>query len=403
MAENVYLGRWSEHSARGGLIDTRKLERKAARELAELGIDLDTAGKAGRLSIAHQQVVEIARALSYRPRLLILDEPTSSLPAAEVSRLLSLVRRLASQGIAVIYVSHRMDEIPKVADSVTVLRDGRHVSTERSADCTTADVIRLMTGGGGPDAPPRPVPATEVQPVVLRVNGLSTPAKLDGVSFQLHRGEILGLAGLLGSGRTELLRAIYGLDRSSGGIELLGAPLAGGPAASLAAGLALAPEDRKKEALALDMSVSSNLVMACRQKVSRAGFLMPRWEAAITAASIGSLSIKAAAGSAVRTLSGGNQQKVVLGKSLNADIAVFLMDEPTRGVDIEAKSQIYELLRSLATEGVSIVVASSEVEELFLVCHRLLVMSRGRVVAERRVEETTLEETMTLAMEGVLL
>ncbi len=247
------------------------------------------------------------------------------------------------------------------------------------------------------------MPATGAQPVILRVNGLSTPAKLDGVSFQLHRGEILGLAGLLGSGRTELLRAIYGLDRSSGGIELLGAPLAGGPAARLAAGLAFAPEDRKKEALALDMSVSSNLVMACQQKVSRAGFLMPRREAAIAAASISNLAIKAAAGSAVRTLSGGNQQKVVLGKSLNADIAVFLMDEPTRGVDIEAKSQIYELLRSLAAEGVGIVVASSEVEELFLVCHRLLVMSRGRVVAERRVEETTLEETMTLAMEGVLL
>ena len=294
VAENIYLGRWSEVSGKRGFISPHILERKAAAQLAELGIEIDCSAKVGRIPIAHQQVVEIARAISYRPKVLILDEPTSSLPAAEVSLLLSLIRRLAGQGMSIIYVSHRMDEIPQIAQSVTVLRDGRLVATEPAGKVTTAEVVRLMIGGEVP-TPVERNRAMGEQPVVLTVEGLSTQGKLTDISFDLRRGQILGLAGLLGSGRTELLRAIYGLDPlSAGRVAILGNSIRkGAPRAMLAAGVGFAPEDRKKEGLALNMSVSNNLVMACQERVTRAGFLLPVKEEEIARTSVDHMSIKA--------------------------------------------------------------------------------------------------------------
>ena len=404
VAENIFLGRWREASGDGVLLSRNAVEEKARAELAALGTYLDPTIKAGRISIAHQQIVEIARALSFRPRVLILDEPTSSLPATEVDLLLALVRRLASRGMSIIYVSHRMDEIPKVAHSVTVLRDGRHVATEPMAALSTAEVVRLMTGGAIAEAVSNR-PAAAASPVVLRVSGLAD-AKLTDVGFDLHAGEILGLAGLLGSGRTRLLRTIYGINSPTAGrVEIVGHPgRRGSPRQTIAAGLGFAPEDRKREGLALNMSISANLVMSCAPRVRRAGFLSRRREATIAQASIARLAITGGdPRRPVRMLSGGNQQKVVLGKCLNAGIKILLLDEPTRGVDIEAKKQIYALLRALAAEGVAIVVASSEMDELFLVCDRLLIMAQGRIVARCGVDETTLEDTMARAMEGVKL
>lgn len=403
VAENIFLGRWGEASGRRAFFNRSALEESAATQLAELGVKLDAKAKAGRISIAHQQIVEIARALSFRPRVLILDEPTSSLPAAEVDQLLALVRRLSSRGVSIIYVSHRMDEIPKIADSVTVLRDGRHVATKPIADLDTSEIVRLMTGGGTPDFGGSSLRNGQ-GPVVLRVMNVSD-AKLANVSFDLRRGEILGLAGLLGSGRTRLLRTIYGISRPAAGrIEVVGARLSGeSPRHMIAAGLGFAPEDRKREGLALNMSVSNNLVMSCPSRVRIGGFLSQRREEAIAAASIDRLAIKVDdARRPARTLSGGNQQKVVLGKCLNSGIRILLLDEPTRGVDIEAKNQIYDLLRSLAAEGMAIVVASSEMEELFIVCDRLLIMAQGHVVATPAIDGASLEEAMRLAMDGAV-
>ena len=400
VAENIYLGRWSEASGSRAFVTRSVLEEKAAAQLAELGVALDPKAKAGRISIAHQQIVEIARALSFRPRVLILDEPTSSLPATEVDRLLEMVKRLAARGVAIIYVSHRMDEIPRIANSVTVLRDGRHICTRPLSKLNTGEIVRLMTGG----EPPHFIQSSRSVrgSVALRVDNVSDE-KLSGVSFDLMQGEIVGLAGLLGSGRSRLLRTIYGLSRpATGKIEVVGRGRAGhSPAEMIAAGVGFAPEDRKREGLALNMTISNSLVMSCPGKIQWAGFLSPKREEAIALKSISRLGIKVSnPNRLVGTLSGGNQQKVVLGKCLNASVKILLLDEPTRGVDIEAKNQIYDLLHALAAESVSILVASSEMEELFLVCHRLLIMAQGRIVATKRIEDTTLEESMQLAMEG---
>jgi ABC-type sugar transport system ATPase subunit len=400
VAENIYLGRWSTASRRRAFINRSALEEKAAAQLAELGVELAPQAKAGRISIAHQQIVEIARALSFRPRVLILDEPTSSLPATEVDHLLEMVKRLASRGVAIIYVSHRMDEIPRIADSVTVLRDGRHVRTRPISELNTAEIVRLMTGGETPSF----VHSSQsgAGAATLRVDSVCDE-KLSNVSFELRQGEIVGLAGLLGSGRTRLLRTIYGLARpTSGTITITGHDeTRRSPANTIAAGVGFAPEDRKRQGLALNMSVSNNLVMSCPSKIQRGIFLSRRREEGIASKMISRLAIKVDGPERlVATLSGGNQQKVVLGKCLIAGVRILLLDEPTRGVDIEAKNQIYDLLHKLAAGGASILVASSEVEELFLMCHRLIIMAQGRIVATRPIEGITVEEAMQLAMEG---
>lgn len=399
VAENILLGRWRKRS-HGLLIDHQSMRREAHRILTDFGVDLDPARKVGFLSIAEQQVVEIARGLSFRPKVLILDEPTSSLPAWEVEILLKTVRALALRGVAVIYVSHRMEEIQQIADSVTVLRDGRHVATLPIASAPTSEVVRLMTGDSAPLAHHKHTQRGS-DAVALKVKGLATPTKLAGISFSLRKGEIVGLAGLLGSGRTELLRAIYGLDRvSAGSIEVNGEVLKDrSPRGMIRKGVGFAPEDRKKEGLVLGMSISSNLVLASMHKVVRHLLLSRRKQTQLAGETANRLDVKLARlEDAVDTLSGGNQQKVVLGKSLAAGVGVFLLDEPTRGVDINAKHQIYALLEQLAEQGAAILVASSEMEELMLFCDRLLLLRDGRVVDEKIVADTSLAEVMSITM-----
>jgi len=399
VAENILLGRWCRHR-RSGLIDHRAMRREAASVLAEFGVQIDPAVIVRKLSIAQQQLVEIARGLSLEPRVLILDEPTSSLPASEVEVLLRTIRMLSDRGVAVIYVSHRMDEIPRIAHSVTVLRDGRHIATLPIADAPTAEIVRLMTGETSAAAqhqrahrPPGGV--------ALEVSELSTAAKLRGLSFAVRQGEIVGLAGLLGSGRTELLRALYGLDAiTTGRIEIFGKASADrSPRAMIRRGVGLAPEDRKKQGLVLDMSIAGNLVLSAMHKVVHRALLSKRRQAQLSQRAASRMSIKLASLSdPVRSLSGGNQQKVVLGKCVNADVKIFLLDEPTRGVDIDAKRQIYELLEQLAAQGTAVLVASSEMEELMLLCDRLLLMKDGEIVGERDVARTSLAEVMAVVM-----
>ncbi len=401
VAENILLGRWDAHR-RGMLIDRQSMRREAAAVLAEFGVPLDPAATVSRLSIAQQQLVEIARGLSSRPRVLILDEPTSSLCASEVEMLLTIVSALSGRGVAVIYVSHRMDEIQRVAHSVTVLRDGHHVATVPIANAPTGEIVRLMTGEVQDTTQQRRA-SNACGRIALKVSGLGTPGKLKDVGLELRQGEIVGLAGLLGSGRTELLRAIYGLDRASTGhIEVFSQAVARPtPQEMIRRGVGLAPEDRKKEGLVLDMGIAQNLVLSCLHKVVHRGMISHRRQSQLAQHSAVRMSVKLASlADPVRSLSGGNQQKVVLGKCINADVKVFLLDEPTRGVDIAAKGQIYALLRELAAQGTAVLVASSELEELMLLCDRLLVMRDGAIVGEREVASADLNEVMATAMGG---
>jgi ABC-type sugar transport system ATPase subunit len=403
VAENILLGRWHSHR-RAWFINQRAVRREAAAVLAELGAQIDPAAKVRKLSIAEQQLVEIARGLSFKPRVLILDEPTSSLPASEVAILLRTIRALSDRGVAVVYVSHRMDEIQQIAHSVTVLRDGRHIDTLPIANAPTAEIVRLMTGEAN-TAATRKRARRSPGNIAVKVSDLATVTKLRGLSFEIREGEIVGLAGLLGSGRTELLRAVYGLDHiAAGRIEIFGKEAADrSPRAMIRQGVGLAPEDRKKEGLVLDMTISGNLVLSSMHKIVHRMMLSLRRQAQLSQQAASRISVKLASLSdPARTLSGGNQQKIVLGKWLNADVRVFLLDEPTRGVDIEAKQQIYELLEELAAQGTAVLVASSEMEELMQLCDRLLLMRDGEIVGERSVAQTDLAEVMAIAMGAAL-
>jgi ABC-type sugar transport system ATPase subunit len=403
VAENVFLGRWRAVAGRGPFIVERRLIQAAAAVLARLDVAIDPRIKVGELSIAHQQMVEIARAVSTEPRVLILDEPTSSLATHEVDVLIALVRRLARAGVAIVYVSHRMDEIPRVADTLTVLRDGRLVSTVSANSVSTSRVVELMTGGKIHHHVSRSAPDTGPGRKVLEVKNLSAHTGLRDITLAVHEGEVLGLAGLLGSGRTELLNCLAGVDRfTAGGLTLRGKAYAPRSVrGALRHGIGIAPEDRKKDGVALHMSVGANVSMACPDRIRRLGLLSRGREARLAEDTVMRLHIKVASiGQPVRGLSGGNQQKVVLGKCLNAGSTVLLLDEPTRGVDVEAKEQIYRLIRDLAKSGASIVVASSEIEELFLVCDRIVSMKAGQVISIDKTSDTTLSAVLAQIMEG---
>jgi ABC-type sugar transport system ATPase subunit len=400
VAENVFLGRWAATSGSRYLRYAR-LNAAAKRVLDRLDVDISPHERVGNLSIAEQQMVEIARGLSADPTVLILDEPTSSLAAGEVDVLIDTLRRLAGHGVAIIYVSHRMDEIPRVADSLTVLRDGQLIGTEPARGTSTAEVVQMMTGGV---LHSHRAPRDSVErPTALRVEGLRRATVLDGVDLTVGEGEVVGLAGLLGSGRTELLECIAGSARPSAGTMTLRTrphrPRS--VKAALRSGVGLVPEDRKREGLALDLSVSVNLCLASPGLIRRGGLLSGTAESRVARRSVDDLHIKVDdLARPVRTLSGGNQQKVVLGKCLNAGSRLLLLDEPTRGVDVEAKEQIYTLIRDLVATGASVIVASSEIEELFLVCDRIVCLKAGRVVSDLPTSQTTVAQTLVNIMEG---
>ncbi|WP_127817953.1 sugar ABC transporter ATP-binding protein [Microbacterium sp. CPCC 204701] len=400
IAENVTLGNWPTRA--GGQIDRRKQREVANEALAMLGEKMDVAAPAGSLSLARQQLVEIARSVIHRPKVLILDEPTSSLPAHEVEKLLDLVRRLSTQGMSVIYVSHRMDEIARVAHSVTVVRDGRVIDTLPIAQAPVRKVAELMVGsdtdfgesrptdGPGPDAP-----------VALRVVDITDSNLLKGISFDVKAGEVLGIAGLLGSGRTELLRGIAGAgDRVTGKVEVFGKRARRRTTSEMIkSGVTLVPEDRKAEGLVLGLSVGENLWMSSHEKIAPTGVISRKAASEMAEASKRSMDIKVhdfkvEAG----TLSGGNQQKVVLGRCVSAGARVLLLDEPTRGVDVHAKAQIYDLIRQLSHEGNAVVVVSSEYEELLLVCHRILVMTNGAITDEFDTSAIEMSDLMARVM-----
>lgn len=382
VAENVTLGRWE---SRGGLLDRRRNREVAAEALDMLGVDLKLTTAAGDLRIAEQQLVEIARALSYRPKVLILDEPTSSLTESEADRLVEVVRRLAAQGVAVLYVSHRMGEIERAADDVTVFRDGRLVGSYAVGDVGVRQVATLMAGAELEKRAGRRTSGTRGG-VALRVEGLRSADKLRGVDLEVRAGEIIGLAGRLGSGRTEILRAIAGLDAVNGGTVELGDERFGRRRdvhRRMRAGIALVPEDRKGQGIVLNQPILHNLVLSCLRSVSRGGFVDRRRERRVAERSRAETEIRfGSLSDHVSSLSGGNQQKVVLARCINSGVSVLLLDEPTRGVDIHSKQQIYDVMNDLADRGCAVVLVSSEYGELLQNCDRILVVNDGQITGD---------------------
>jgi len=348
-------------------------------------VQIDPRRPVADLSIADQQMVEIARAVNDDPALLILDEPTSSLAAAEVDRVLQAVATIRAAGVAVVYVSHRVNEIRQVAETATVMRDGRVVDTVTLQGTTNEDVVRMMLGEDQVRVAAVRTASVPGRPLVS-VRAVAVAPKLRDVTFDVREGEVLGIAGVLGSGRTELLEVMSGLRRADSGEVLVdGQRVDGrGLARALVLGVGMTPENRKKDGIIADLGVDENLVLTDWRKVASGGVIRPRRLATSARAAITSMSVKAHSPRApIGTLSGGNQQKVVIGRWLHAGSRVLLLDEPTRGVDVHAKTQIYELLRGLAAEGKAVVFVSSEMDELNLVCDRAIVLAGGQIVDEQ--------------------
>lgn len=405
VAENILLGRWPRRTHFGmSFIERKEIRRIAQEALDQLEVKINLNELVSRLNVAQQQLVEIAKAISFNPRVLILDEPTSALPAEEVDILHKVVRRLAEQGRGIIYVTHRLQEIPRVADSVTVLRDGKRIGTIPVAEATPERIANMMIGVDWQRTQWRR--DAEMGAVKLSVRSLNRKGLLHDISFEVRAGEVLGIAGLLGSGRTELLRAIFGLDPIDSGEIYVNGDLIAKPSPQImkSHGLGLTPEDRKRQGLVLVFSVRDNLTLASLHRVSQNGVLQPLQERKLAQKMVESIEIKTSNLSVkTRTLSGGNQQKVVIGNWLNTLPEVLIMDEPTRGIDIHAKEQIFALVRDLALQGLAVLFVSSELEEVLDVADRILVMNQGRITNEVNHDQVDIEKLMALAMEELNL
>ncbi|EMJ5496900.1 sugar ABC transporter ATP-binding protein [Pseudomonas aeruginosa] len=401
VAENLFL---HDLPRRAGWIDRRRLRAAAREAMAQVGLEaIDPDTLVGDLGIGHQQMVEIARNLIGDCRLLILDEPTAMLTAREVDMLFEQVERLRERGVAIVYISHRLEELARISQRIAVLRDGRLVCVEPIERYDADQLVTLMVGrdlGERFDLGPRQTGAP-----LLRVERLSRRGKVHEVSFEVRAGEIFGISGLIGSGRTELLRLIYGADRADGGQVLLGDPpqrlSLRSPADSVRQGVALITEDRKGEGLLLDQSISANLALGNLPALARHGVIDRRREEALARRQVEALRVRCAdTAQAVGELSGGNQQKVVIGRWLERDCQVLLFDEPTRGIDVGAKFDIYALLAELTRRGKALVVVSSDLRELMLICDRIGVLSAGRMVNTFERDAWTQDALLAAAFAG---
>jgi ribose transport system ATP-binding protein len=401
VAENIFLGREPLRFPPLAIIDRRALIRHTRDILASLDLRIDPGAKVKHLGVAQQQMVEIAKALSLDARLIIMDEPTATLTAHEIQRLFDAIDRLKRRGVAVIYVSHRLDEVKAVCDRATILRDGAYIATVPVASTSIDEMIRLMVGRDLKDKFPKT--AVEPREELLRVEGLTRKGVLHDVSFSVRRGEIVGMAGLVGSKRTETARAIFGADPIDGGrILLRGQPVrVRTPADAIAHGIALIPEDRKRQGIFALLSVRENVVLSALERCSRKGILSLRREKARAQECIASLRVATPhLEKRVLDLSGGNQQKVVIAKWLNTDAEVFLFDEPTRGIDVGGKIEVYRLMGELLARGAAIVMISSELPEILGLSDRILVMREGRICGEFTRAEATEEKILNCALRG---
>jgi ribose transport system ATP-binding protein len=397
VGENIFLGR--EPSRLPGLIDRRAIFHEAAHVLSGLGLDLDPRRLVKGLRVAEQQMVEVAKALSLDARVLIMDEPTAALTEHEIRELFAAIRGLKSKGVSIVYISHRMEELFEIGDRVTVLRDGRSVGTYDVGATSKFELIRLMVNRDLTELFPKE--RAERGAEVLRVEGLTTRGGLRDVSFSLHRGEVLGIAGLLGAGRTELARAIFGLDKLTSGVVSIKGEVRriGSPRAAINSGIGFLTEDRKSQGLVLPLSVKENLCLPSVDKFTAWGIVDAGRERRAAERYVRELRIRTPGlDQKVVYLSGGNQQKVVLSKWLCSEAEVFIFDEPTRGVDVGAKAEIYQLMNRLTAAGVAIIMISSELPEVLGMSDRILVMRAGTVACEFSAEEATQERILQCAL-----
>ncbi len=397
IAENIVLGQ--EPRASKLFVDRRAMAEQARQVMRRLGMTLDPGTRLGSLTIAQQQLVEIAKSLVHRPRLLILDEPTSSLSEAETLVLFRVIADLKREGVTILYISHRMREVFALCDVVTVLRDGRHVRTMPLAGTDQDEIVRLMVGRDLASVQRVP-PTPEEKPVVLAVRGLTRAPQYRDISFELRRGEIVGLAGLVGAGRSEMALGVFGAPPPDAGeVWLNGSRLqVDRPLTAMRNGIGLVPEDRKGQGLVLMHGVGVNLSLAALRRLSKAGMIDFAAERSVVDKYVQRLRVKTpGTEQVIGLLSGGNQQKVVLAKWLATNPAVLIVDEPTRGVDVGAKAEIYALLRELAAEGLAILVISSDLPEVLTISDRVLVMREGRMMGELSHADATEERIMALA------
>lgn len=404
VAANIFLGR--ESTSRWGLLNSRKMERHAAELLRELESPISPTALVGSLRVGDQQLIEIAKALALQSSILIMDEPTSALTESEVARLYGVIDKLRSRGVTILYISHKMDEVFHLADRITVLRDGQFVQTVDKSSTTPREIAHLMVGRELEDPAPRQLPGEhpqvlEVRQLSLPWPGHSKPWRLRDISFQLRRGEIVGIAGLMGAGRTELLECLFGANPVAyqGQVLLNGqACRFGHPAQAMAAGIAMVTEDRKRLGLFTTMSVRENISVCALPSLSRRGVLVGTRERLAAQQQVAQLGVKTdGIEASINSLSGGNQQKCIVARCLLTDPKVLLLDDPTRGVDVGAKAELYRLMERLAADGMAILVTSSELPELLTVSDRILVLSEGVLTGEFSRAEATEQRIMEAA------
>ncbi len=396
VTENVFMGR--QPVGRFGRIDRTAMRAEVVELMARLGVRMDPDRPAEGLSIADQQIIEIAKAISLDARVLIMDEPTAALSGVEVERLFAVARSLRDEGRALMFISHRFDEVFALCDTVTVMRDGSYISTDAIAGTSVPEIVRRMVGRDVNELFPKQ--AAEIGRPLLQVTDLTMPGVFHDITFEVKSGEIVALAGLVGAGRSEVARAVFGVDPyESGSVVLDGKKLpANSPSAAMRAGIALVPEDRRKQGLVIDATVATNITDAIRGTLTRFGLVTTRRE--LTAAQVwaGKLEVKTAALDAVAgTLSGGNQQKVVLAKWLAANPKVLIIDEPTRGIDVGTKAEVHRMMSELAGMGLAILMISSELPEVLGMADRVLVMHEGRITADIPRAEANPESVMFAA------
>jgi len=398
VAENIFLGREPSVGLKGWL-NASRMTADAKALMDELGVDIDVRTLVGKLPVAMQQMVEIAKATSRKSRIIAMDEPSATLTDHELENLYRLIRKLKESGVSIIYISHRMDEVFSICDRITVLRDGKTIGTRPTGEVTPEELIRMMVGRTLEDNFPKVV--APVGETVLEVSVLTRKGAIENISLTVRSGEVVALAGLVGSGRTEVARCIFGADPyDSGTIRLHGKPLlAHGPKDAIASGIGLVTEDRKGQGLLLDLSVRENASLAALPSLSRLGFVDRPRERNAAQNYVQTLGIRTPSlEQRVKNLSGGNQQKVVLSKWLLTGSKLLILDEPTRGIDVGAKVEIYQLMNKLAAEGIGILLISSELPEVLGMADRILVMREGRIVGELARAEATQEKIGELAV-----
>jgi ribose transport system ATP-binding protein len=398
VVENIFLGREIRLVNSLGILDRQEMLTKATELLADLGLNFSPKARTGSLGIGHQQMVEICRAVWANAKLIIMDEPTSSLSEKEADDLFRIIRQVKSRGVTVLFISHRLDEVKGICDRVTVMRDGQTVSRVNMADTSVDDIIKLMVGRDIQNKYPKVrVPRKEE---VLSIEGLNRKGVLHDISFKLYGGEVLGFAGLVGAGRTETMRAITGADpKDSGTIKVFGKEVAiRTPRNSIDAGIAFLTEDRKSQGLVLIQSVAFNSTIVKLKQFAKFGILRLKEIKAATEKLASELLLRSTGvDSAVAGLSGGNQQKVVIAKWLLSNAKIFIFDEPTRGIDVGAKVEVYKLINHLVADGAGVIIVCSEMDEVMGMSDRILVMHEGRVTGEFRQEDATQEKIMYAA------